>query len=293
MDEGQIRARRMEWVQWLGIPPPDGGAGGIGGAIISDTEPAGAPVGAFWFDWATPALRLRFDFQTWVELLPTFTPPPGPPAEPTIPTITSALTYTLAPGAAFDYHITATGGPTSFNATPLPSGFAINTETGALTGTAPTTEGALPNITISATNALGTGSATLRLTVVGTPTPTPPWEITYVFPNRVTFQNDATGRIPLTSWTGWDPSFAQDINDQALYLGPNAPATPADQVVRMFAIFTAQPEVEVDFDKFGGRPGGPAANTITQWGYDSGSNSFYIDGSNSTGNPIQLRIAKT
>ena len=125
------------------------------------------------------------------------------------------------------------------------------------------------------------------------PTPTPPWQMTHSFGgSQVTFQNDPTGRIPLTTWTGWDNDFRVDINDVSLYTGPNAPTSAANLAVRMFATFTPPgTEVEVDFDKFGG--GTPAGNKITQWGYDSGSDSIYIDGNNATGNDIQLRLEKT
>jgi hypothetical protein len=84
----------------------------------------------------------------------TITPPP---------TITSPLTATGQVGAAFSYQITASNSPTSYNATGLPPGLNVDTSTGLITGT-PTTAGT-SNITISASNSGGTGSATLVLTV--------------------------------------------------------------------------------------------------------------------------------
>jgi uncharacterized protein YhjY with autotransporter beta-barrel domain len=91
----------------------------------------------------------------------TFTITLGPPV------ITSAATAQGATGVAFSYQITATNSPTSFNATGLPAGLSINTSTGVISG-APAATGTT-NITISATNAIGTGSQTLAFTVVTGP----------------------------------------------------------------------------------------------------------------------------
>jgi PKD repeat protein len=88
------------------------------------------------------------------------------------PVITSALSASGTVGKAFSYQIGATNTPTSFHATPLPAGLTVNTSTGVISGT-PTTAGTT-SVTISATNAYGTGSATLSLTVT-TPPPPPPW----------------------------------------------------------------------------------------------------------------------
>ncbi|OGR98233.1 MAG: hypothetical protein A2V88_16035 [Elusimicrobia bacterium RBG_16_66_12] len=79
------------------------------------------------------------------------------------PTITSALSASGQVGQAFSYTITAANSPTSFNAVGLPAGLSVNTANGLISGT-PTTA-ATTNVTISAANAAGTGSATLVLTV--------------------------------------------------------------------------------------------------------------------------------
>lgn len=79
------------------------------------------------------------------------------------PVISSSLTATGTAGAAFTYTIAASNSPTSYNATSLPANLTINTGTGVISGT-PSAAG-ISNVSISATNAGGTGSATLVLTV--------------------------------------------------------------------------------------------------------------------------------
>jgi hypothetical protein len=67
-------------------------------------------------------------------------------------------------GTPFSFTIAASGSPTSFSASPLPAGLSIVPTTGAITGT-PTVIGTTA-VALNATNASGTGSATLTITVV-------------------------------------------------------------------------------------------------------------------------------
>ena len=95
----------------------------------------------------------------------------------TAPSITSPTTATGTVGTAFSYQIAATQNPTSFGATGLPPGLSVNTATGAITGTA-TTAGT-SNVTITARNASGPGSANLALTINAAPTaPAAPASVT-------------------------------------------------------------------------------------------------------------------
>lgn len=64
----------------------------------------------------------------------------------------------------FSYSIIASGSPTSYSASSLPSGFTINTNTGVITGT-PSVTGVF-EIALTASNAFGSGSAILRLNVL-------------------------------------------------------------------------------------------------------------------------------
>ncbi len=80
------------------------------------------------------------------------------------PVITSGSTAAGQTGVAFSYQITASNGPTAFNATGLPAGLSVNTGTGLISGT-PGAVGTF-NVTISAGNGAGTGNQAVTLTVI-------------------------------------------------------------------------------------------------------------------------------
>lgn len=81
------------------------------------------------------------------------------------PVVTSATTASGGYGTAFNYTITATNSPTTYGASPLPTGLNFNAATGSIFGTLPGMPGTY-TIGLSATNAGGTGTSTLTLTVV-------------------------------------------------------------------------------------------------------------------------------
>jgi subtilisin family serine protease len=84
--------------------------------------------------------------------------------QPFPPVILSSTSATGQVGVPFSYQITATNNPLGFNAVGLPAGITISTMTGLISGT-PTASGN-SNVTISAFNLGGTGTATLVLTVL-------------------------------------------------------------------------------------------------------------------------------
>ncbi len=82
------------------------------------------------------------------------------------PGITSATTANGTVGTSFSYQITATNTPTTYGAAVLPAGLSVNSATGLISGT-PTSAGT-STVTLSASNAAGTGNATLTLTFAAT-----------------------------------------------------------------------------------------------------------------------------
>jgi len=86
------------------------------------------------------------------------------------PVITSPLAAAGGSTVPFNYQIAATNPPhTAYDATPLPAGLSVDPLTGAISGTPEPGTGGVHNITISATNATGQGSAVLVLTISENP----------------------------------------------------------------------------------------------------------------------------
>jgi subtilisin family serine protease len=81
-----------------------------------------------------------------------------------VPGITSSRTATASLALPFIYTTTATNSPTSFGATGLPPGLSINTSNGIISGT-PVGNDTVYEVTLTATNSSGAGSASLLLTV--------------------------------------------------------------------------------------------------------------------------------
>jgi hypothetical protein len=84
-----------------------------------------------------------------------------------VPEITSATTGSGTVGSAISYQITATNAPTSYAATGLPWGLAVNSATGLISGT-PAVAGT-SSVILSASNSTGTGSATLTFSAIPAP----------------------------------------------------------------------------------------------------------------------------
>lgn len=114
------------------------------------------------------------------------------------PTITSAATASGTVGSPFTFSITATDFPSSYAATGLPAGLAINTTTGVISGT-PTTAGT-SNVNVSATNGSGTANQVLVITVVLLP-PTITSAATATGTTTVAFSYQITGSNSPTSYS--------------------------------------------------------------------------------------------
>jgi hypothetical protein len=85
------------------------------------------------------------------------------PASTGVPVVSNTSLAAGSVGASYSATISATNSPTSYNATGLPSGLSVNTTSGVISG-APTETGSF-SVVLSATNASGTGSKTLTLSV--------------------------------------------------------------------------------------------------------------------------------
>jgi len=83
---------------------------------------------------------------------------------PPAPVITSATSATGTTGVAFSYQIVASNNPTSYVVTgTLPTGLSLNSSSGVISGTP--TQIVSANLNLSATNAGGTGTSTLAITI--------------------------------------------------------------------------------------------------------------------------------
>jgi len=91
---------------------------------------------------------------------------------PGAPSISSSLTSTDLVGNTYSYQIVANNTPTSYAAGSLPAGLTVNTATGLISGTP--TVGGVFNVAISASNALGTDTQTLVITINSAPVITSP-----------------------------------------------------------------------------------------------------------------------
>jgi hypothetical protein len=90
-------------------------------------------------------------------------------AAPAVPVIGSSMSASSVVGSSFSYYISANDSPTSYTASNLPPGLSVNGSSGLISGT-PTSAGTFA-IPISATNAGGTGVATLTLTIAAASPP--------------------------------------------------------------------------------------------------------------------------
>jgi hypothetical protein len=104
------------------------------------------------------------------------------------PVVSGAATATGTVGTAFSYTITASNTPTSYAATGLPAGVTVNTTTGVVSGT-PTAAGTFTS-TVSATNAGGTGTKQVTITVsAGTVTESPYGGTAATIPGTIQAEN--------------------------------------------------------------------------------------------------------
>lgn len=154
-------------VRLVGAPDPVF-TGSVLGAIVGDgvtvtygtTADAASPAGSYPITASVSALPGRLASYEVVVV-------PGVllvQAAGVAPVITSPATAAGVRGESFAYQITASGGPVTFAASGLPAGLSVDGGTGAVSGI-PTASGTFA-VTVTASNANGTGERVLSLVVV-------------------------------------------------------------------------------------------------------------------------------
>ncbi len=152
----------------------------------------------------------------------------GEPIPPVgAPVITSPTVASGSVGIAFDYRISASGNPTSYSAIGLLEGLVFDGASGSITGT-PTAAGT-SSVKLSATNAHGTGTAVLALTISDAPPPPPPPVVQQIQVITVEETADSTlararirNSLALRNWAENGGHLIFFIDQDAIPTGPNA-----------------------------------------------------------------------
>ncbi len=138
------------------------------------------------------------------------------------PEVISSLTATGEPGAAFQYQILTTKDPDSYNATGLPAGLTIDTDTGLISGTVATIGSY--SVTISATDESGTDSATLTIKI-GLPSITSAGTASGSTTSAFSYQIVATNSPASYSATGLPGGLSVNTSDGLISGTPTAAGT--------------------------------------------------------------------
>lgn len=196
------------------------------------------------------------------------------------PTITSATSASTTQGNQFSYTITALSLPTSFSATGLPPGIALNTATGVISGAA-TSSGTF-TVSLGATNAVGTGTATLTLQVAqiiftgnyfGTFSTGGSWAFTVGANNLGTFISNFGGIVTTNGGTATVQNIT--VNTEGYFTIPNAgitaSASPGSKV-------TTRTSFPIDVNIINGVVSGTVGTGTLSGAVDSGTSESALAG---------------
>ncbi|MFO0599797.1 MAG: putative Ig domain-containing protein [Myxococcaceae bacterium] len=162
--------------------------------LMTGTPPSG---GTFTVDM-TASNAIGSDTKT---LTITVTTPPSPPS------ITSSLTASGSVGAPFSYTITASGqAPMTFSASSLPAWATLDANTGVISGT-PDVAGPV-SIGLGATNAIGSDSKTLVLSIVSPAVITSATSASGITGAAFSYTLTASGVAPITLSMSGVPAWA-------------------------------------------------------------------------------------
>jgi hypothetical protein len=146
----------------------------------------------------------------------------GPPAITSSGTAPTGVVGSAYPG----YQITATNGPiSSYGATGLPPGLAVNTTTGLISGTPTTSSGSPYTANVTATNATGTGNRNVTFTIDSTPVITSPGTASGTTGSPFVYTITAANAPTSFSATGLPPGLALNSGTGAITGTPTTPGT--------------------------------------------------------------------
>jgi autotransporter-associated beta strand protein len=148
------------------------------------------------------------------------------------PEISSATTATAKIGESFSYSINASANPSSYSASGLPAGLSLDEASGVISGTA--TELGQSEVTITATNGDGSGTATLILKVINNEAPVAPSNL---------LANAANSTLISLSWTAPSGTTSYTIKRS---LSSGGPYTSIQSGIIGTSFIDAMPEPEVN-----------------------------------------------
>ncbi|WP_448700581.1 LamG-like jellyroll fold domain-containing protein [Mucilaginibacter sp. AW1-3] len=156
--------------------------------FIMPTLPADTYIGLYTVSNNTSALNTA----VFSHVAITNTSPAGSPE------INSQTAANIVAGSTFSYTITATGNATAYSATGLPAGLSLDANTGSISGT-PAAAGTSV-VTLGATNASGTGYATLVINVADGAVPAAITNLAAAVVNSTNISLSWTGATNATSY---------------------------------------------------------------------------------------------